>query len=223
MAPRTNARVAGFTFLFYIAVGITGLMLSSRATAGDGIAARLAGVAQHVTQMRLALLITLLEGACALVLAVTLHALTRGVDRDVAMFGLVCRVGEGVTGVFLPSSLGLVWLATGAEGLDPAARQALGSFLLNLGAWSPAATLFALGSTAFCWLFLRGRLIPVPLAWIGVAASVLLVVVLPLQLAGFATGAVTRLVWLPMLLFEVPLGVWFIVKGAPLHPAGGAE
>ena len=28
--------------------------------------------------------------------------------------------------------------------------------------------------TAFCWLLLRGRMIPSPLAWLGVIASVLL-------------------------------------------------
>jgi hypothetical protein len=82
-----------------------------------------------------------------------------------------------------------------------------------------AAIFFAVGSTLFSWLLLRGRLIPVALAWLGVFASALLVVVLPLQLAGLFGGpmtwsaSVTWLVWLPMLVFEVVLALWLIIKG----------
>jgi hypothetical protein len=75
------------------------------------------------------------------------------------------------------------------------------------------ATFFAVGSALFSWLFLRGRMIPSPLAWLGVVASVLLVVCLPLQLAGWLAGPITRLMWLPMLAFEVPLGLWLLIKG----------
>jgi hypothetical protein len=42
---------------------------------------------------------------------------------------------------------------------------------------------------------------------------VLLVVALPLQLAGFLHGPVTWFIWMPMLLFEVPFGFWLIFKG----------
>jgi hypothetical protein len=56
-------------------------------------------------------------------------------------------------------------------------------------------------------------MIPITLAWLGVVASALLVVLLPLQLAGFLSGPVTSFMWLPMLAFEVPLAVWLLVKG----------
>jgi len=44
------------------------------------------------------------------------------------------------------------------------------------------------------------------------------VVILPLQLAGVLVGmswasAVTWIIWLPMLVFEVVLALWFLVKG----------
>ena len=38
MTLKTNARLAGFTFLFYIAAGITSMVLFDRATSGEGIA-----------------------------------------------------------------------------------------------------------------------------------------------------------------------------------------
>jgi hypothetical protein len=215
MTRTTNARIAGFTYLFYIGVAFPDMLLEGRATAGSGAAAKLASIAQHATDLRIAVVLTLLSGLSALVLGVTLHALTHDQDRDIAMLGLMCRVAEGITGVVgIPTTLGLLWLATaaGPNAPDPVAAQSLAAFLLH-GNPLVGATFFAVGSSAFCWLLLRGRMIPAPLAWLGVIASVLLVVVLPLELAGEMRGAVTQLVWLPMAAFEIPLGFWWLIKG----------
>src|SRR5213593_4639898 len=99
MTRTTNARIAGFTFLVYIAAGITSMVLFGRATSGEGVAARLATIAQHATDVRLTILLGLLMNLSALVLAVTLYAITREQDRDLAMLALTCRVAEGVAGM----------------------------------------------------------------------------------------------------------------------------
>ncbi len=220
MTRTTNARLAGFTLLFYIAVGVTSMVLSARTMAGaEGTAAKLASLVQHATTGRVDILLTLLQAACALVLAVTLYALTRDADPDLAVMALCCRAGEGVVGVLAPlgtlALLSVATASTAAAGADAAAATALGALLLSIGGWTGriAAICFAVGSTLFSFLFLRARSIPVPLAWLGVVASVLLVATLPLQLAGFLTGPLTGYVWLPMLLFEVPLALWLLVKG----------
>jgi hypothetical protein len=218
MTRTTNARIAGFTFLFYIAAGIASLVLFGRATSGEGIAAKLAGIAQHTSDVRITVVLDLLQCFSALVLAATLYAITREQDPDLAMLALTCRVGEGVLGAIgIPSTLGLLWLATaaGASAPDAAAAHALGAYLLR-GNVALTATFFAVGSTLFSYLLLRGRMIPIPLAWLGVVASVLLVVGLPLQLAGFLRGPLTSLMWLPMLAFEVPLALWLLIKGVAM-------
>ena len=89
MTRKTNARIAGFTFLIYIAAGITSMLLFDRATDVEGIAAQIAGIAHHATQIRLTVLLDLFMNFSALVLAVTLYAITRTVDPDVAMLGMV--------------------------------------------------------------------------------------------------------------------------------------
>jgi hypothetical protein len=216
---RTSSRIAGVAFLFYIAVGISSGVLFSRGTAGDGIAARLASVPLHVTEIRLSMVATLLSALSALVLAVTLYGLTRDEDHELAMFGLTCRAGEGILGMFPLSTLGVLWLGTvsGSIAPDAASANALGAFLLKFGGWKSqtCAILFAMGSTAFAWLFLRGRMIPIWMARLGVVASVLLVVGLPIQLAGWIGGTIVLVVlWLPMLVFELALAVWLILKGA---------
>jgi hypothetical protein len=155
------ARVAGFTFLFYIAAGMASLGLPAR---------------PHVTDV-----LHLATSFSALVLAVTLYALTREQGPALAMLALTCRVVEAISG--------------------------------------DAAIFFAVGSLIFCWLFVRGRMIPAALAWLGVLASALLVVILPLQLAGLLggamswSGAITWLVWMPMMVFEIALALWLIIKG----------
>ena len=216
MTRKTNARIAGFTFLFYIAVGVTSMVLSGRATAGEGVAAKLASIAQHATYVRITVILTLLAAFSALVLAVTLFAITRDEDTDLAMLAMMCRVAEGITGIFVAGTLGLLWLATssGANVPDAAAAQTLAAFLLRMDAWSPAAILFAVGSTLFSSLLLRGRMIPVAMAWLGVFASVLLVVILPLQLVGLARAPITTFMWLPALVFELGLAMWLLIKGA---------
>ena len=219
MTRTTNARIAGLTFLVYIAAGITSMVVSRRATGGAAIAERLAAIAGHATAVGVLVLLGFVQCFSAIVLAVTLWAITRDEDNDLAMLGLTCRVGEGIIGgLSIPGILAVFSLAT-STGTDPsatAAAQTLATYLLRTDVALPA-TFFAVGSTFFSWLLLRGRMIPTALAWLGVGASVLLVVCLPLTLAGFLDGPIVMLIWLPMLAFEVPLGLWLITKGvAPL-------
>ncbi len=219
MTRTTNARVAGFTFLAYIALAYPAMLLFGRATSGDTIAAKLASIAEHATEMRIAIVLTLVTCFAAIVLGVTLYAITRDQDPDLAMVALACRVGEGLlAAIFILAKLELLWLATatGANAPDAAATQTLGAFVLGgTRVWNMTmgAIFFAVGSTLFSWLLLRGRTIPAPLAWLGVVASILLVVGLPLQLAGLLHDPVTSLMWLPMAAFEVPLGAWLLIKG----------
>src|SRR5438128_11355421 len=89
MTRRTNARVAGFAFLLYIAAGIASLALAGRA---------------HVTDV-----LNLLTSFSALVLGVTLYAITRDEDPDLAMLALVCRVIESI-----PGHGGAIYFAVGS-------------------------------------------------------------------------------------------------------------
>lgn len=213
MTVATNARIAGFTFLFYIVAGVASMVLFGRAAAGVDVAEKLAAIAQHASAVRIKVLLELLQSFSALVLAVTLYAITREQDRDLALLAMVCRVVEGVLGALgIPHTLGVLGLATAAGTGDGSAVNTLAAYLLK-GNVALTATFFAVGSALFAWLLLRGRRIPSPLAGLGLAASVLLVVGLPLQLAGFFRGPATALMWLPMLAFEVPLALWLLFKG----------
>ena len=212
-------------FFFYIATGVASMVLFGKATSGAGrTAATLASISQHATTVRLTVVLGLLTFMAAVTLAVTLYALTRDQDPDLAMLALCCRVGEGVIGAIAAIStlelLSVATASTAAAGPDATAAQALGAMLLKAGGGYTlvGATCFAVGSTLYSYLFLRARNIPVPLAWLGVLASVLLVIGLPLQLAGFLSGSMTKFMWIPMAVFEVILALWLLIKGVTTTP-----
>jgi hypothetical protein len=218
MTRGTNARLAGFAFLFYIAIGITQMVLS-RPTRAEGTTARLAVMAQNASRVRVSMVLSLFTCVTAMALGVALYGITRDEDRDLAVLALSFRVGEGLLAAIAPvATLGLLWLGTAGAGPgapDAAAADVLGTFLLKVRGWNTtiAATLFALGSTLFSWLLLRGRMIPAALGWLGVLASVLLVVALPAQLVDIFTGPLRQYIWLPMAVFELILGPWLLIKG----------
>jgi hypothetical protein len=216
MTIKTNARLAGFAYLLYIAAAFPSMVLFERATKGHGVAAKLASIAANATDVRIAVILELVGVLCALVLAVTLYAVTRCEDADVALMAFACRVVEGVTGAIgVKASAKLLWLATatGAKAPDAETIRILGATLLTGEGVGVTATFFAIGSTLFSWLLLRGRMIPAPLAWLGVLGSALLVVALPLQFVGVIPASGFGLIWLPVALFELTLGPWLIFKG----------
>lgn len=223
MTRSTAARGAGFTFLAYIAVAFPSMVLLTRATNAKGTAAQLVQVAAHASDVRLAIVLGLLSCFAAVVIAVQLYGFTRDEDHELATLVLVSRVGEGVLGaVGIPVLLALLAIATAAPstaGMDQATRHTIATFLL-MPAQSVmlGAPLFAIGSLAFSWLLVRGRMVPPALAWLGVLASVVLVVGIPLNIAGYLSGPVAFYLWMPMLAFEVPLGFWLLVKGVPERP-----
>jgi hypothetical protein len=216
MTLRTSSRVAGFAFLVYIAAAMTGTILGGSASSGDTPAARLAGLAAHLDQARLAWILELVGCFCAFVLAVTLWSITRDEDPDVALLAAVFRVAEGVAGaVALDAGAERLWLAKHAGELDAGTRDTLAAAHLGMRqGMGIGAACFAVGSTLFAWLLLRGRIVPVSLAWIGVAGSLAAVVILPLRQVGVIGGPLTNIVWAPLLVFEVWLALWLIVKGA---------
>jgi hypothetical protein len=218
MTTRTNARIAGFMFLFYIASGIAGMILFNQASKGEDAAARLASIAAHAPQMGLSFVFALIAIFNALLLGLALYALTRDQDPDLALLALACRVVEGaINAIPAIAILALLSIAMGSTVTTPdsAAANSIAALLLNVQAWSATvgATVFAVGSMLYSYLFLRARSIPAWLAWFGLIASIQLLLTVPLAGLGLLKGAAVGLMWLPMLVFEVALGLSLLIKG----------
>lgn len=212
MSSAINARVAGIAFLIYIAGGIASLVLTQAAGGSEDMATRLASMSENVALLRYAALLDLVCAFCALTLAVTLYALTSAHGATAAMLAMVFRLVEGVlVTTSLSDNLDILWLA-GESADRGAVVSQLASYVMRSEV-ALTSTFFAAGSLLFAWLLLRGRLIPAPLARLGVFASLVLLIVLPPQLVGLASGPMLAAAWLPMLLFEAPLALWLIARG----------
>lgn len=219
MTLETNARIAGATFFAYTATAIAGMILFGRATAGIGTEARLASVAAKTPLLHLAFVLALLTVFEAVILAVTLHALTRDEDPDLAMLALACRVIEGVLNAvgaiaMLALAAAVATSAAGAPRPDAVGSSALARFLLGLPGLSAdvSTAVFAFGSAIFSYLFVRARSIPAAIAWSGMLSSALLVVAVLAEHLGLVEGMVSRCAWL-VLPFELALALWLVVKG----------
>jgi hypothetical protein len=169
MTRRTNATVAGVTFIVYIVAGIGSLALASRAN----VAATL----------------TLVTSFAALVLGVTLYALTREQEPDIALLALLCRAIESIPA----HGGGAIYFAVGST---------LFCWLLLQGRMIPIALAW-LGVVASA--LLAALLVLRTAGLFGPGAN--------------WSSSLTWLTWLPMLVFEVTFAAWLIVKGvdAPLR------
>jgi hypothetical protein len=211
MTLRNNARLAGVAYLLYIAVAFPDMVLSGRATAGATPAERLTTLARNQGTYSMAMVLGLISAFCAFALAVSLRGLTKAEDEDLSFFAAICRTGEGITSLIsVALSVGLLALAT-SEPRDPAIAFYI--FNVKSGLYDVGSTSFAVGSTLFCWLLLRGRLLPVWLAWIGVVGSAMVAVGVPLQMASVLSGPITQLMWIPIAIFEIVGAFWLIIKG----------
>jgi hypothetical protein len=213
MTVRTNARIAGFAFLFYIVVGVSTMIIARGIPGSEDTAERLAVLAEHAPLVRTNMLLGILTGFTALVLGAALYGYTRGEDPDIAALALACRVVEGAS-VLVPTIATLALLSIAADAPNDTGI-AIAGLLWKLKGWNVtlAATFFAVGSTLFSWLLLRGALAPMYLARLGVFASVMLVIGLPLQLARVFGQPWTWIIWIPIAVFEVVLAVWLLWRG----------
>jgi hypothetical protein len=216
MTQRADARLAGSTYLLYIVFSMSSAILFAKATAGDDASQTLATIARMIGTARVTVLLDLLQPVCALVLAVTLYRLVKAVNPTLALLAMIFRAGEGLLGTFpILTKLELMHLAT-TPPVDPANTAgylAAAKELLHRPDDGFSQFFFVGGGFLFACLFLRGRLIPRWLAWIGVVTIGAQVIFVPLHIATMVPGSFVNWGWMAILVYEMPLGIWLIVKG----------
>jgi hypothetical protein len=216
MSNRYVARLAGALFLIVIAAVLASSVLQGGVVSGgDDIGDTFRTIADDTVSFRASTVLLLVAAVGTLALAAMLYALTKRQDENLAILALACRVVEAALyTVKIFSALILLSLSQAPT----AGAQELGAVVADAASWSTdvGAVFFAVGSTLFAYLLLRARSIPVPLAALGVGASLILVVGVPLDTAASRTTAqgASIIIWLPMFVFEIATGVWLLVRGA---------
>jgi hypothetical protein len=224
------ARLAGFMFLFLIATVLASSILLSGVEASE-IADTFRNISQNSLSVRLSILLLIVSSISTLILATMLYIVTKRQDENLAILALLCRVTEAALyAMGITSTLALLFLSEGiatASENELASARVLGELVSSVENLSTniGAIFFAVGSTLYSYLFFKARSIPAPLAGLGLVASLMLVIGVPLQTAaGHSTVAgVSAAIWIPMFIFEISTGLWLLIKGAKMPQVEHAE
>ena len=216
------ARRAGFAFLVAIAVVIlANYGINFRLLVPGNAADTARNILAHEALFRLNLACNLLYAGILLGLSVALYRVLRPVCDGVALLAAVCRMVLALMWCLTAlNSLGALRLLQGtpylsAFGADQAQVLARLQLASSYDAYYVGLPFWGLASTLCCWLWLRSRYIPTWLAAGGLAASAWAV------FCAFAFLAIPRFErfvgasWfdLPLLLFELALGLRLLFKG----------
>jgi hypothetical protein len=226
---RKAARVVGASYLLAIPPALfAGIYVASQLAAHKSAADMAQWIISHERLFRLGIACDLIAFTIDIALIAALYVVLKPVSRGLALFAAFCRVIE--TALFFSVTLkyfdvlGLLSGADYLQGFEANHLQALARLAISAhnSGYNVGLVLAGLGSTMFCYLWLKSGYIPKALAAFGVFASVLLTtftfafVIFPeyakLVTVGFYGG--------PIFLFELTTGFWLLFKDIPRAERG---
>jgi hypothetical protein len=178
---------------------------------------------------RLGIVLDVITFVSDVVIAWALYELLRSVDQSLALLGAFLRIADGaILAVVTLNGLVTLRLLSGVDYLNAFdASQLAGLARLYISArglgFYIGFVFLGLGSAVFAYLLLKSRYVPALLPAWGMFASLLLAAgSLAVMLSPtFAANAATAYM-LPMFFYEVPLGLWFLIKGVSVPAGQGA-
>jgi hypothetical protein len=214
------AKVAGVIYLAAMASSMFAELYAQGGQVTADAAETARNIAATESLFRLGAVTHLVTFANDAALAVALYLVLSPVSRGLALLGAFWRLVDcavlAISALAQFSALRLLTWSHPPQALGPDQLQAQARLLLEFRgeAMSVGWVFLGLGSIVFSWLWLRSRYVPRPLAAWGVFASALLAVG---PLVAFADPAAGRVIspgyMIPMFFYEVPLGLWLVLRG----------
>jgi len=229
-SQRKAARVAGFTFLFAIAiVVVANYGINFRLIVPGNAVDTARNITAHETLFRINIACNLIYVVNVVVLLAALYVILKSVNRHYALVAafcrLVCALMWGVTGLNALGALRLLGDAAyppvfGADQLQTLARLHIAA---SFDAYYVGLPFWGLASTVCSYLWFKSRYIPRALAVFGVISSAWCVVCAFAFIVFPHFDTAVNAYWFdsPMVVFETALGLWLLLKG--LRPSGTAE
>ena len=219
--PVFYARVAGFIYLFAMASGIfsQSFVLDRLLVNGDLVATAHNIVAAEGL-FRLGIAVDVITFLSDVVIAWAFYELLKSVDKSLALLGAFLRVADGaiLAGITLNGLITLRFLSgvDYLQAFDASQLQGLARLYISargLGFYIGFVFL-GCGSAIFAYLLWRSRYVPAVLPAWGIFASLLLAVgSLAVILSPWFAANASMAYMIPMFFYEVPLGLWFLLKG----------
>jgi hypothetical protein len=212
-------RLLGAVFLLVFLASIISNALLDSATGAGSISEMLGSIPNHLTLMRVSILIELVTSLGIVALAALLFVMFGARYRIIATVALGWWLAEGITlGLSKLGAYTLIPLSQSfIEAGSPASSfyQELGDFFyygLDRQAWSLHMLFFSLGGILWCYLFYKSKAIPRWLSIWGVAALCLVTINVIWSLYDPGVGVIIYL-GLPYMVFEFLIGPWLMIAG----------
>jgi hypothetical protein len=227
-SQRTAARVAGFTYLFTMAiVSLAYFGIYAHLLVAGNAAETARNVMAHERLFRINIACDVIYCAGVVVLLTALYVILEPVNRGLALLAAFFRLVYALMWVVIALSLlDVLRLLSGAgylRAFEADRLQALAGLYFGVPAYGVGLPFYGLGSAVCSYLWLKSRYIPRALAGWGVISSVwcaacaFAFIIVP----NFAK--VVNPWWFdtPMASFEMATGLWLLFIG--LRPSGMAE
>ena len=219
-SPVFYARVAGCIYLVAMALGIFSQSFVLGRMVEDDAAATAHNIVAAEGLFRLGIAIDVITFVSDVVIAWALYELLKFVDKSLALLGAFLRIADGaILAVVTLNGLITLRLLSGVgylHGFDTNQLQGLARLFVSargLGFYIGFVFL-GLGSAVFAYLLLKSRYVPAILPAWGIFASLLLAIgSLAVIFSPWFAGNAAMAYMVPMFFYEVPLGLWFLIRG----------
>jgi hypothetical protein len=216
VGPNAFARIAGAAYVLVIVLGIASMSFVDRHFAAGDSQGTLGRVRADEGALRVAFLGEIVMYALVVVLALSLRALLKHIDDDVALLAALFRCGEAFIGsafAVLTTAVPL-WLVRHG-GQDPNLHQSIHALLGMRGVALDVVLLFmGVGGILYFALLWRSRFVPRALAAWGLVtyATMIGVPIASVLTSGLSEG-VKMMFFAPGGVFELLFGLWLVVRG----------
>jgi hypothetical protein len=213
------ARLLGAAQLLVFAASFVSERLLEGVVGSAGGSDILIAVSNHLSRIRLSILIALLNSAFIIVLGCLFYAVFREQYSVIALIALACFLAEGITlavsrlGAYALIPLSREFTQAGAQGSSTYSTLADTLYIgIDRRGYDLHMLFFCLGGSLWYYLLLVSGAVPQALAIWGLAAIILLTIPVLMVLYDNALNSLMFLgiFYLP---FEVVLGIWLLVRG----------
>ncbi len=221
-SQRTAAKVAGFTYLFGMAIVVfANYVLLNPLIVPGNVAETARNIVAHERQFRLTATCFLLYSADVVLLLAALYVILRPVNRGLALIGALFRMVFALlwllTTLNMLSALRLLGSASYLQVFEADRLQVLARLYVaaNFDDYYVGLPFFGLAATVCSYLWLKSNYIPRALAAVGVISSAWCVICAFVFLIFPHFNKIVNDYWFdsPMALFEMVLSFWLLFKG----------
>ena len=214
-------RLLGAAFLFVAAASaLSGLLLGSLGipTVGspDNISEAMIKISDNPTTMLISIIVMFIEAIAIVLLAVLLYTTLKRQNKVTARWAFGLWIIEAVALAFRGiSAFSLLTVSQEfAKAGSPGSShfQTLGSLFFGTTQFSLSVLMvfYCTGGILFYYLLYKSKYVPRALSLFGIAAASLGLIGTLLEILGYDVPLV---VFLPILPYELAIGIWLIVKG----------